>query len=149
MAADSATELRKRLHDVRWPGTVLELTVRSASDFRAVEVELRPGRGRAALVLVPGSVDGRAVRMLARRTGSEQAELPDLHAGPELDRQCGDVRQLESDVAGEAGIYPPGGGVGEQSQPAETRLALQSPGDVVRQRYDLVGRAEDELARMQ
>src|SRR6266704_3422494 len=70
-----------------WLGTALELTVRSASDFRAVEVEVRPGRCRAALVLVPGSVDGRAVRMLARRTGSEQAELPDLHAGPELDRQ--------------------------------------------------------------
>src|SRR5262245_29265189 len=75
---------------------------------RAVEVQVGAGRGGAALVLVPRAVDGRAVRVLGRRAAQEQAELADLHAGPELDRQRGHVGQLERHVPGEAGVDPPG-----------------------------------------
>src|SRR4029453_4750450 len=101
------------------------------ADIRAVEVLERARRGGPALPLVAGAVLRRAVRALARRRQAEEAHLPDLHAGPELDRQGRDVRQLEGDVAGEAGVDEAGGGVGEQAEPAERALALESGGDVV------------------
>jgi hypothetical protein len=43
------------------------------SDLGAVEVQVRPRRRRAALVLVPGAVDGRAVRVLGGGASPEQA----------------------------------------------------------------------------
>src|SRR5260221_10955868 len=89
---------------------------------RAGEVEVRTRRGRTALILVPGTMDRRAVWMLATGAGLEQAELADLHAGPELDRQGSHDRQLKGHVAGEAGIDPAGGGVCEQAEPSETRF---------------------------
>src|ERR1700735_747426 len=86
----------------------------------AVEVKVRAGWGRAALVLVTGAVDSGAVGVLGGRTGSEQAELADLHARPELDRQRRDVRQLKGHVAGKPGIDPPRRRVRQQPQPSET-----------------------------
>src|SRR6476620_6259236 len=119
------------------------------SDGRAVEPLERPARGRAALALVARAVLLRAVRVLARRGEPEEAELADLHARVELDRQRRDVGELEGHVPGEAGVDEAGGRVREQAQPAELRLALHACGDVVGQRHHLVGRPEDELARVQ
>src|SRR6516162_7456346 len=87
--------------------------------------------------------------MFGRGTGPEQAQLADLHAWPQLDREGRDVGQLKRHVAGEAGVDPACGRVREQAEPAETRLALQPPGDVVRQRDDFVGGGEDKLTRVQ
>src|SRR5215469_8134015 len=96
----------------------------AGSYLRSVKVEERARWSGAALVLVSGAVDGRAVRVLGGGTGPEQAQLADLHPRPELDRQRGDVRQLQGDVAREARVDPPRGGVGEQAKAAETRFPL-------------------------
>ena len=69
--------------------------------------------------------------------------------GPQLDRQRGDVGELERDVAGEAGVDEAGGGVGDQTQPSQARLALEPRRHVVRQGHDLVGGRQDELPRVQ
>ena len=89
------------------------------------------------------------VRVLGRRAEPEEAELADLHAGPEHDRQRRDVGQLEGDVAGEARVDEAGRRVGQQAEPAERALALDARGEVVGQRHGLERRAEDELARVQ
>src|SRR4051812_29012275 len=95
-----------------------------ARDRGAMEVLGRPRRGRPPLALVARAVLLAPVRVLGRRREPEEAELADLHAGPQLDRQGRDVRQLERHVAGEAGVDEPGSRVGEQAEPAERRLAL-------------------------
>jgi hypothetical protein len=78
---------------------------------------------------------------------AEEAELADLHARPQLDRQGGDVGELEGDVAGEARVDEARRRVREQAQAAEAGLALEPRGDVVRQRDDLEGGGQHELAR--
>src|SRR3954451_24763638 len=87
-----------------WPRTS-----RRRPGLRAGEVAEGPRRRRAALVLVAGAVDRGAVGVLGRRGEPEQAQLADLHAGPERDRQVRHVRQLQRDVSGEAGVDEPGG----------------------------------------
>ena len=49
-------------------------------------------------------------------------------------------------MPGEAGVDESGGGMGEQPEPAQARLALQTGGDIVGQGDALIGGAEDELA---
>src|SRR5262245_18324186 len=97
---------------------------------------VHPGaaRGWAWLVLVAASVDGGAVGVLGRRTQPEDAELADLHPGPEHDRQVRDVAQLQRDVAGEARVDEARRRVGQQPEAAEARLALQPAGEPVTQR---------------
>src|SRR5690349_24859936 len=90
-----------------------------ASDGRAVEPLERPARGGAALALVARAVLLGPVGVLARRGEPEEAELPDLHPGVELDRQRRDVGQLERDVAGEAGVDEARRRVGEQAEPPQ------------------------------
>src|SRR3954447_18006638 len=68
---------------------------------------------RASLALIARAVDRRAVRVLRRGAEPEEAQLADLHPRPELDRQRGDVAQLESDVPAEPRIDEPGRRVGE------------------------------------
>ena len=87
--------------------------------------------------------------MLGGGTGPEQAQLADLHARPELDRQRRDVGELQGHVPGEPGIDPARRGVGEQAEPAQARLALEAPGYVIGKRDDLEGRRQHELARVQ
>src|SRR5215218_2888917 len=72
--------------------------------LRTGEVAEGPGRRRASLVLVARAVHRRAVRVLGGRGEPEHAELADLHARPERDRQVRDVRELERDVAGETRV---------------------------------------------
>ena len=52
-------------------------------------------------------------------------------------------------MSGKPGVDPARRGVREEPQPAETRLALQPPGDVVRQRNDFVRGGEDKLTGVQ
>src|SRR5581483_11697125 len=106
-------------------------------------------RGRAALALVPRPVDRRPVRVLRGRGEPEDAQLPDLHAGPERDRQVRDVGQFQRDVAGEAGVDEPGRRVGEQTEPAQAGLAFQASGELVAERHHFERRREYELARVQ
>jgi len=122
-------------HDVKWmredpdasaavTGTVArhlsaDRERRGPSDRGAMEILEGARRGGAALALIAGAVLRRAVGVLAGRGEPEEAELPDLHAGVELDRQRGDVGQLEGDVTREPGVDEAGGGVGEQAEPPE------------------------------
>src|SRR6266404_2693228 len=94
------------------------------SYFGAVEIEVGAGRRGTTLVLVAGAVDCRAVGVLGGRARAEKAELPDLHAGPQLDGQRRDVGQLQRDVPGESRIDPPGRRVSEQSQASERTFPL-------------------------
>src|SRR5215207_330544 len=87
--------------------------------------------------------------MLRRAGQVEEAQLTDLHARPELDRERRHVRQLERHVPGEPGVDEARGRVGQQAQAAERTLALQSRRDVITERHGLVGRREYELAGMQ
>src|SRR4051794_13539458 len=57
------------------------------SHLGPMEVEEGPGGGRPALALVTRPVPVAAVRELGRRAEPEHAQLPDLHARPELDRE--------------------------------------------------------------
>ena len=81
--------------------------MRSAPGVVPAEVQVRPGRRRSALSLIPGAVLGRPVRMQRRRGQPEQAQLTDLHPRPQGDRQVRRVRQLQGDVAGEPGSMKP------------------------------------------
>src|SRR5690348_15082985 len=114
-----------------------------------MEVRVRARRRRTTLPLVARAVLLRTVGMLCGRTEPEEAELPDLHARVELDRQGGDIGQLERHAAGEAGVDEARRSVGEQAEPAQRRLALDAGGDVVGQSDPLVRRPEDELTGVQ
>ena len=52
-------------------------------------------------------------------------------------------------MPGESRVDESGGGVGQQPQAPQTRLALQTGGDVVGQGDALVGGAQDEFAGVQ
>ena len=65
------------------------------------------------------------------------------------DREVGDVRELERQVALEAGIDEAGGAVDQQAEPAEARLALEPGDEVVGQPHPLERLAEHELAGVQ
>src|SRR5699024_967495 len=75
------------------------------------EVQVRLGGGGAALALVLRAHGGTAVRGLGGTGEPEQAQLADLHPGPQRDGQVRHVRQLEGDVAVEPGVDEAGGGV--------------------------------------
>ena len=102
-------------------------------------------RRGTALALIARAVGARAVGRPGGAGEAEEAELADFHAGPQSDGHGGRIAQLEGDVPGEAGVDESGGGMGEQPEPAQARLALQTGGDVVGQGDALIGGAEDEL----
>src|SRR5664279_747286 len=62
------------------------------------EVLVRARRRRAALALVLRPGLAAAVGMFGGAGQPQQAQLTDLHARPQGDRQVGDVGQLEGDV---------------------------------------------------
>src|SRR5215207_8396649 len=119
------------------------------SDVGSVEVlEAAAGR-RPTLALVVRAVGRRTVRVLGRRREPEEGELTDLHARPQHDRQGGDVRELQRDVAGEPRVDEAGGRMGQQAEAPQARLALDPGGEVVGKRDRLERAAEHELSRMQ
>src|SRR5699024_11261053 len=85
------------------------------------------GGGRAALALVLRAGGGAAVGRLRGAGQTEQAQLPDLHPGPQGDGQVRDIGELERDVPAEAGIDEAGGRVGEEAESPERRLPLEPP----------------------
>src|SRR5690606_32187089 len=85
----------------------------------AVEVLEGAGCRGAPLSLVTVAVGAGAVRVLGRRGEAEEAELPDLHARPQLDGQGRDIRELERDMPTEARVDEPRGGVRDQTQPPQ------------------------------
>ena len=52
-------------------------------------------------------------------------------------------------MPGESGVHEPRGGVRQQAQASEGALALETSGDAIRERHELEGAAEDELAGVQ
>ena len=111
-----------------------------------VEVAVEGRRGRLRLALVLRAELGRAVRPLDRARHLEEADLADPHPEVERDRQVGDVRQLERQVALPARIDVAGGRVDEQPEPAQRALALEPGDEVVRQLDPFERLAEHELA---
>ena len=90
-----------------------------------------PARRRAPLALVLRAGRARPVGMVGRRRHLQEADLADLHARVDRDRQAGHVRQLERDVPVEAGVDEAGRGVDQQPEPAERALALEPRDEVV------------------
>src|SRR5215210_5842628 len=102
-----------------------------SSHLGPMEVEEGPGGGGPPLPLVPRSVPLASVGELGGRAEPEHAQLADLHPGPELDGERGEVGQFERDVAGETGVDEPGGRVGDEPEPPEGTLPLESRGEIV------------------
>src|SRR6185437_3781660 len=97
----------------------------SAFDDRAVEVLVAARGGGPTLALITVAVFAGAVRVLCRRGQPEEAQLADLGARPQLDRQCCHVGELKRHMSGKAGIDEAGRRVGQQTQPPQRGLALQ------------------------
>ena len=89
-----------------------------------------------------------AVGPLGRLIQRHERELGDRLPRPEHDRHAREVGDLERERPAEAGVDEARGGVHDQSQPAEARLALDAGHDVVGQLDPLDGGAEHELARV-
>src|SRR5699024_10937000 len=104
---------------------------------------------RSPLALILRTNRSGAIRYVGVRGHRHEADLADLHARIERDRQRRDVRQLEGDVAVPAGVDEPGGRMDQQAQAAEARFTLEPPDDVRWQLDPFGGRAENEFARMQ
>ena len=75
--------------------------------------------------------------MLDRPVHAHERDLPDRHALVDRDRQVGDVRELEREVAGEAAVHEAGGRVDQQARAGRgellpSRRATRSSGSVTR-----------------
>src|SRR5262249_29645119 len=98
------------------------------------EALIRARRRGAALALILRAGFRAAVWVFGRAGQPEKAELTDLHARPQRDRQVGDVGKLEGDVPAEARVDETRRRVRQQAEAAEQRLAFQTPGEVDGQR---------------
>ena len=103
----------------------------------AVEVLERTTRRWTALPLITRTVFCAAVWILGGAGQPEEAELTNLHARPELNRQGGCVRQLERHMTAEPRVDEASRGVRHKAQPTQGRLALQPRGKMVGQRDNL------------
>src|SRR5690606_15780431 len=133
-ASRSSTRARAIASATSLSGAVIRISIRpmtAGSDVGAMEVVVRAAGGRSALALVVRAVLLGAVGVVGRGREPEERELTDLHAGPEHDRQSGDVGQLECDMAAEARVDEAGRRVGEQPEAAEAGLALDPSRQVV------------------
>lgn len=88
---------------------------RLVANIRAIEVEIGAARGWATLTLVTRVVLGATVRSFARARELEEAELTNLHARPQLDRQVAHIGKLEGHVTREAWVDESGGRVGQEA----------------------------------
>src|ERR1700682_4238996 len=79
------------------------------------EVLIRPRWCGAALALVFGAGLRTAIGVLGGARQPQQAQLADLHSRPQRYRQVRDIRQLEGDVAGKAGVDEARRRVGQQA----------------------------------
>ena len=78
-----------------------------ASRTSSLEVQVEAGRGRLRLALVLAARLAPSRRELDRPVHAHERDLPDRHPVVDRDRQVGDVRELERQVALEAGSTKP------------------------------------------
>ena len=90
-----------------------------------------------------------AVGLVGGRRHRHETHLSDLHAGINSDRQVGDVRQLEGDVAVESRVDEPGRGMDQEPEAAERALALDAGDEIVGDCDSLERGAEHELPGVQ
>src|ERR1039458_530820 len=124
------------------------LSSRNTSSLLLEVLRVPTGR-RATLSGVLRAEALRSVGAIGRRRHLEEADLADLHARIERDRQIRDVRQLQGDVSVPAGVDESGGRMDDEAQSSERTLSVQSSDDVIGDRDALGRRAQHELARVQ
>ena len=105
---------------------------RSPDHAAALEVGVVAAGGRIGLAKVLAADPRVAVADLDWRAEALEADLADLHAVVQLDRQVGDVAELQRERALPARVDVAGGRVDEQSEAAQARLALEPRDQVVR-----------------
>src|SRR3954471_13463234 len=114
------------------------------SPARLVVVEITPvlTGGRTTLALVLRAQAAVPVWAIRGRREHLEHELRDTQAGIERDRQPCHVRELERDLAGEAGIGQAGGRMHLKAETPERALAVEPGDEIVRQADALQRRAE-------
>src|SRR3954468_17199845 len=137
-----------------------------ASVVAAMTVVSRPMGGklprgaaacRATLVAALGGLDlavvvAPEVRMaigpLGGRVERHERQLRDRQPGPQLDRDAGQVGDLERQRAREPGVDEASGRMDDETEAPQRALALDAGDDVVGQHDVLLRPGQDELARM-
>src|SRR4051794_7404917 len=117
--------------------------------LRAIKAQVKARGGGLRLSLVFRAGGSRPIGLLDLGVHAHERDLADRHAVIDRDRQVGDVRELQGEVALKAGIHEPRGAVDQQPEAAEARLALEPADDVIRKLHPLERLAQDELAGMQ
>src|ERR1700722_9639076 len=87
--------------------------------------------------------------MLGGRDHPQEADLADLHAWVDSDRKVRNVRKLEGEISVKPGVNKSSCGMDQQTEAAETGLALDPTHQVIWQRDPFERRAQDELTRVQ
>lgn len=78
----------------------------------------------------------------------EEAQLTDLHSWKYADRMIVKILDLQRNIAIKSGVNETGGDMGGKTKTTERRLALETRGDVLRDRHSLVRRTKDEFIRI-
>src|SRR6266545_1118666 len=112
----------------------------SAPDATPLEVPMVQAGGRVALPAVLAADPRVAIADLDRARQALEADLADLHAVVQGDRQVSHVRQLQRQVAFPAGIDVARRGVDEQAQAPKRALPFEPGDEVIRQLDALEGR---------
>src|SRR6478735_4146194 len=102
-----------------WPAQAHRRGTARPTSLPVAEVEVVAARRGAALALVLRALLRAPVRVLGRGGHLEEADLADLHARVQRDRQVRDVAQLEGQVTIPACVDEAGRRVDEQAQAAE------------------------------
>ena len=102
-------------------GTWSSTTAPRRSGLAVAEVLGVPAGGRAPLTLVLRPEPGRPVGMVGGSGHPEEADLADLHARVQGDRQVGHVGELQGEVTVPSGVDETGRRVDEEPEPARAR----------------------------
>src|SRR5664279_1731447 len=94
-------------------------------DLGAVKVQVALRRRWPALAAITRAGRARPIRVFCRGTQLEEAQLADLHAGPQVDGKRRGIRQFQRDVALEPRVDEPRRGVRKEAKPPERGLALE------------------------
>ena len=108
-----------------------EHTASRWSGLAVVEVLEIAARGRPALMLVLGTEACGPIRDGGRSCHLEEADLADLHAGVQGDREVRHVGELEGQVTVPPSVHETGRRMDQEPEPAEARLALEATDEVV------------------
>ena len=132
------------LGDLRGEGEQRGEHGREATAPRGRSATPSPRSGPGSASRAPGEPYG----LLGGRVERHERELGDREPDVELDRDAREVRDLERQRALEAGVDEARGGVDDQPEPPEARLALDPRDEVVGDLHVLLRAAERELAGM-